>query len=111
MFRRLGHNGTRETLRIEVDGRQIEAPSNVSLATALLLAGAFPNRTNPVHERDGQKSRAPYCMMGVCFECLVTVDGEPNLRSCLSPVREGMKVERQTGAADLMRAGDRRGGA
>jgi D-hydroxyproline dehydrogenase subunit gamma len=42
--------------------------------------------------------RAPYCMMGVCFECLVTIDGVGNRQACLIPARAGMRVETQTGA-------------
>nr|WP_239157355.1 (2Fe-2S)-binding protein [Actinocatenispora thailandica] len=37
--------------------------------------------------------RGPYCNMGVCFECLVTVDGVPAIRSCTLPVRAGIRVE------------------
>ena len=39
--------------------------------------------------------RAPYCMMGVCFDCLVTIDGVGNRQGCLVPVREGMRIETQ----------------
>ena len=42
--------------------------------------------------------RAPYCMMGVCFECLVTIDGVGNRQACLIPVSAGMRVETQSGA-------------
>jgi sarcosine oxidase subunit alpha len=42
-------------------------------------------------------------MMGVCFECLVTVDGVGNRQACLVHVREGMTVERQHGKRDLER--------
>ena len=47
--------------------------------------------------------RPPYCMMGVCFECLVTIDGVGNRQGCLMPVAEGMQIETQKG-----NAGDRR---
>jgi NADH dehydrogenase/NADH:ubiquinone oxidoreductase subunit G len=40
-------------------------------------------------------------MMGVCFECLVEIDGVPARQSCLVPVREGMSIKRQIGAAHL----------
>ena len=42
-------------------------------------------------------------MMGVCFECLVTVDGEPNRQACLETVRGGMIVEPQAGAPEIGR--------
>jgi hypothetical protein len=53
-----------------------------------------PLRTTPV----SGAPRQPYCMMGVCFECLATVDGRPNRQLCLETVREGMVVETQLGA-------------
>ena len=45
--------------------------------------------------------RAPYCMMGVCFDCLMTIDGVASRQACLVPVREGMRIERQRGARTL----------
>ncbi|MBK1710972.1 2Fe-2S iron-sulfur cluster-binding protein [Marichromatium gracile] len=41
--------------------------------------------------------RAPFCMMGVCFDCLAVIDGVPSTQSCLVTVQEGMQVERQYG--------------
>jgi NADH dehydrogenase/NADH:ubiquinone oxidoreductase subunit G len=35
--------------------------------------------------------------MGVCFDCLVTVDGSPNRQGCMTPVRDGMRIETQRG--------------
>jgi len=65
-----------------------------SVVAALLLAGAVPTRTTPV----SGAPRAPYCMMGVCFECLVAIDGVPNQQGCLIPVVEGMRIDRQLGS-------------
>ena len=45
--------------------------------------------------------RAPYCMMGVCFECLVEIDGKPSRQACLTPVRDGMVIKRQQGASAI----------
>jgi predicted molibdopterin-dependent oxidoreductase YjgC len=39
--------------------------------------------------------RAPYCLMGVCFECLVEVDGVRDRQACLTTIRDGMRVRRQ----------------
>ena len=66
------------------------------VAAALLAAGFEHCRTTPV----SGAPRAPYCMMGVCFECLVTIDGVGNRQGCLVPVREGMRVELQRGKRD-----------
>lgn len=46
--------------------------------------------------------RAPYCMMGVCFECLVAIDGRPGRQSCLVAVKDGMVIQRQEGASELV---------
>jgi hypothetical protein len=48
-------------------------------------------------------------MMGVCFDCLVTIDDQPNQQACMTLVRPGMRVERQAGAGEIVRtpcAGD-----
>ena len=39
-----------------------------------------------------------FCMMGVCFDCLVTIDGQPNVQACMVETREGMMIQRQRGA-------------
>ena len=67
------------------------AGSGDTVAAALLAAGIDHCRTTPV----SGAPRAPYCMMGVCFDCLVTIDGVGNRQGCLVPVREGMEVETQ----------------
>jgi len=85
------------SVTLRFDDRPITAPAGVSIAAALLLNGVAPFRTTPVTSAP----RAPYCMMGVCFDCLVEVDGMPNRQACLTPVREGMVVRRQQGASAL----------
>ena len=95
MFKRLPEAGSGAgTVHLVVDGKSIEAREGDSVAAAMLAAGFDHCRTTPV----SGAPRAPYCMMGVCFECLVTIDGIGNRQACLIPVREGMRVETQTGA-------------
>ena len=65
----------------------VSARAGDTVAAALLAAGLDHCRTTPV----SGAPRAPYCMMGVCFECLVTIDGVGNRQGCLVPVREGMR--------------------
>ncbi|MGI6852165.1 (2Fe-2S)-binding protein [Mesorhizobium sp. 1B3] len=81
--------------RITVDGHAVEAIAGANLAAVLLEAGFAPFRTTPV----SGAPRLPYCMMGVCFDCLAVVDGVPNRQTCLEQVRPGMVVERQSGPA------------
>ena len=72
----------------------IQARSGDSVAVALLAAGITATRTTALSE----SPRGPYCMMGACFECLAEVDGRPNVQTCMTEVREGMRVCRQEGA-------------
>ena len=71
----------------------------------MLAAGIDHGRTTPV----SGAPRAPYCMMGVCFECLVTIDGTGNRQGCLIAIEGGMLVETQKGARAV--AADGRAGA
>lgn len=73
---------------LRVDGREIEAFAGETIAAALLAAGVRCLRMSP-------RERAPrglFCSMGICFECLVDVDGRPGVRACTTPVAEGMRV-------------------
>ena len=88
MFKRLPDDQAK-TVTLKVDGRAIEARSGDTIAAALLAAGFSSTRESAV----SRSPRAPYCMMGVCFECIVTVDGVANRQGCLVPVRPGMEVE------------------
>jgi hypothetical protein len=82
---------------IHVDGRLVRAVDGDNLAAALLAAGLRPFRTTPV----SGAPREPYCMMGVCFDCLAVIDGHPNRQTCLETVRAGMAVTRQFGAPEV----------
>ena len=93
MFRRL-LEAAGGRIRVTIDGHAVDARSGDSVAAAMLAAGLDHCRTTAV---SGAK-RAPYCMMGVCFECLVAVDGVPNQQGCLIPVVEGMRIDRQLGS-------------
>ncbi|WP_321355988.1 (2Fe-2S)-binding protein [Pseudomonas extremaustralis] len=87
-----------KTVQIEFEGAPLSVPAGVSLAAALLVSGVTHTRESAVSGRPG----APYCMMGVCFECLVEVDGQANAQACLLSVRSGMRVRRQCGARELL---------
>lgn len=89
MFRRL--HEPRTTVTLTLDGRALTAAAGDTVAAAVLASGDPVCRAAPV----GGAPRAPYCMMGVCFECLMEIDGQPNRQACLVPVRDGMRVARQ----------------
>ncbi len=96
MFRRLPNLGG-ETVNFTIDGRPATARLGDTVAAALLASGIESCRTTPV----SGAPRAPYCMMGVCFECLVTINGIGNRQGCLIPVAEGMTIETQKGARSI----------
>ncbi len=91
MFRRLREPDT--TVTVHVDGEAVPAAPGDSV-TALLLgrADAPRYRTSAV----SGAARAPYCLIGNCFECLVEIDGVPNRQGCMVAVRDGMRIRRQT---------------
>lgn len=81
-------------VRVSVDGREVRVPAGASAAAAVLAAGLGAIRTTPA----GGAPRLPYCMMGVCFDCLAEIDGVPNRQACMVEVREGMVIRPQRGA-------------
>jgi hypothetical protein len=97
MFRRLHEVAASQRVGVTIDGRPVAARAGDSVAAVMLALGLPYCRTTPV---SGQP-RAPYCMMGVCFECLVTVDGIGNRQGCLIEVREGMRIEAQLGRREV----------
>ena len=97
MFKRLDESGT--TLSFTVDAQPIRARTGDTVAAAMLAVGIDHCRTTPV----SGAPRAPYCLMGVCFDCLVTIDGVGSRQACLVAVREGMAVETQLGKREAGR--------
>jgi len=95
-FRRLA-DGARRAVTIDFDGQPVQARAGDSVAAALLAAGHVVTRTTP----GGAAPRGPYCMMGVCFDCLVEIDGIANMQACMTPVRDGMQVRPMLGARGL----------
>ena len=79
---------------IEFDGRPLAVLGQRSVAAALLAAGVLRLRSTPM----SGAPRAPYCMMGVCLECLLEIDGISNRQACLVTVQPGMRIRSQEGA-------------
>jgi predicted molibdopterin-dependent oxidoreductase YjgC len=73
---------------VTIDGVPFAAREGDTVAAALLAAGVTAFRTTW-----SGAPRAPFCMMGACFECLVTIDGTPRRRSCTVQVAPGMRIE------------------
>lgn len=88
---------TSETVTVYVDGKPVSVAANESAAAAAIQAGLGFTRTSPITS----EQRAPYCMMGVCFECLMVIDGTPSRQACMVKVRPGMRIDRQLGLREL----------
>ncbi|NGN91324.1 (2Fe-2S)-binding protein [Nocardioides sp. KC13] len=78
-----------DQVSLTFDGVAITAAAGQSVGAALTDAGIRSWRST----RRGGRPRGLFCGIGVCFDCLVTVDGRPNQRACLVPVRDGMRLE------------------
>ncbi|MBM6596680.1 2Fe-2S iron-sulfur cluster-binding protein [Microvirga pudoricolor] len=81
------------------DGMSIPIKAGQSLAAALTAAGQRTFR-----ETSKGSSRGIFCGMGICQDCLVTVDGAPNQRACMTLAHDGMQVSTQVALAPLMDA-------
>ena len=72
---------------LSVDGQEVRVPEGTSVAAAIMRAGVSAFRRSVRGE-----PRAPLCGMGICFECRVTVDGQPHCLSCQLVCEDGMQV-------------------
>jgi D-hydroxyproline dehydrogenase subunit gamma len=82
----------RPSVAVTVEGRRTTVPVGASAAAAVLAAGF-----DSIRETAGGSERPPYCLMGVCFDCLAEIDDVPNRQSCMVEVQEGMRICRQIG--------------
>jgi len=78
----------KEKVTITVNGKEISAYKGETLLAALLAAGFKGIKRSPLKK----EPRGALCGMGVCFECMVTVNDTPNIRSCMTEVEHNMKV-------------------
>lgn len=74
------------------DGKQIEGYEGEPIAAALKAAGVMVHR----HTRKGSP-RGIFCAIGRCTDCVMVVNGKPNIRTCVTPLAEGMTVQTQDG--------------
>lgn len=80
-------------VKIIVDGEQMEAREGEMIAAALIATGKkYFRKTIKTHE-----PRGIYCGIGRCTDCVMTVNGIPNVRTCITPVEDGMVIETQMG--------------
>lgn len=89
----LGSAPDQEKVTIYFDGKPVEAIAGEPIAAALMAAGVKSFRTT---ERKGEP-RGIFCAIGRCTDCMMIVNGRPNVRTCVTSVEDGMKVETQHG--------------
>lgn len=97
MFRRLDSDAG-AAVNVTINGQPVAVRRGETVAAAVLAQGLDQTRSTPV----SGAPRAPFCMMGVCFDCLMVIDGKPNQRACMERVREGMCIECQQGAGTTL---------
>lgn len=91
----LGELAEGRTVEIEVDGKTILAREGEPIAAAIIASGRVRLRySDKRHE-----PRGVFCGIGRCTDCVMVVDSQPNVRTCVTPVRSGMKIESQGGRA------------
>jgi sarcosine oxidase, subunit alpha len=91
---------------IELDGTQLEARAGEPVAASIIASGELLFARSPKYHRP----RGPWCLTGGCSQCLMRVDGVPNVATCQVPATPGMRLERQNALPDanidLLRASD-----
>lgn len=78
---------------MRLDGEEIRGREGETVLAALVAAGVSVVR----YTKNGSPRRM-FCGIGRCTDCVMTVDGVPGVRTCVTRVRDGMKLERQEGA-------------
>lgn len=92
----LGEIPEQKIVTFTYDGKILEGYEGEPIATALRVAGVMAHRyTAKKHE-----PRGVFCAIGRCTDCVMVVDGKPNVRTCITPLREGMVVETQYGVSN-----------
>lgn len=82
---------TSKMINVIVNGIQISAPKGQTVWATMALANQIITRKSVLLTQD----RSAYCAMGVCFECLIEIDGIPNQQACLRKVCDGMIISTQ----------------
>jgi sarcosine oxidase subunit alpha len=78
-----------QRVKVTINDQPVEAYAGETVAIVLMTSGHEIFQ----HSNHDHTPRTLYCGMGVCFNCLVTIDGVPNVRACATKVSEGMAIE------------------
>ena len=77
------------------DGKPLQGYEGEPIAAALKAAGVMVHR----HTMKQDRPRGVFCAIGRCTDCVMVVNGKPNVRTCITPVEAGMTVQTQYGVA------------
>ncbi len=80
---------TSNSLVVILDGQPTSLPAEMSVAAALLATGQIVSRISPT----SHKPCSPHCLMGVCYECLMEIDGVQR-QACMTTIRDAMVINR-----------------
>ncbi|MEO3715640.1 (2Fe-2S)-binding protein [Roseateles flavus] len=103
MFKQLNSEADEaQRIKLVVNEQEVVVSAGQTLAVALLSSPCSLGKRTPFRRSavSGQP-RAPLCLMGTCFECLVELDGQPNVQACMVTVAPGMRVRLQAGARHI----------
>lgn len=91
----LGKPEEKKTVAFTFDGKSLTGLEGEPIAAALKAAGVMTHRYTAKEHRP----RGVFCAIGRCTDCVMVVDGKPNVRTCVTPLAEGMRVETQYGVS------------
>jgi len=78
------------------NGKEVEGYEGEPIAAALKASGLMVHR----YTAKEHKPRGIFCAIGRCTDCVMVVDGVPNVRTCITPLKAGMDVKTQYGVSD-----------
>ncbi|MCR5105717.1 MAG: (2Fe-2S)-binding protein [Eubacterium sp.] len=93
----LGKPEKEELVSFTYDGKQMQGYKGEPIAVALKANGVMIHR----YTKKEHKPRGIFCAIGRCTDCVMVVDGKPNVRTCVTPLEEGMVVQTQDGVTAL----------
>ncbi len=93
----LGEQEKGRMIKFIFDGKEFEGYEGEPIAAALKAAGVMVHR----YTQKEHKPRGIFCAIGRCTDCVMIVDGVPNIRTCITPLKEGMIVKTQYGVSDM----------
>lgn len=89
----LGKKEEGRVVEFTFDGQKMKGFENEPIAIALKANGVMIHR----YTKKEHKPRGLFCAIGRCTDCVMVVDGKPNIRTCVTPLKEGMEVKTQDG--------------